>query len=94
MALATLESGIHYLLFARFPHKLFSAKVKDSYFIMLLKSFLANAVNLLWKQKMHCLSIFEAPSQILSENLGKDFKNSEFLTINGACPPLHNMRFG
>ena len=56
MALATLESGIHYLLFARFPHKLVSLKVKYLYFIMLLKSFLANAVNLLWRQKMHCLS--------------------------------------
>ena len=84
MARATL----HYLLFERFPHKLFSSKVKYLYSIVLLKSFLANAVNLLWKQKMHCLSIFEPFSQVLSESLLRGFKNSEFLTINSACPPL------
>ena len=63
MARATL----HYLLFERFLHKLFSSKVKYLYSIVLLKSFLANAVNLLWKQKMHCLSIFEALSILRRE---------------------------
>ena len=62
MARATL----HYLLFERFLHKLFSSKVKYLYSIVLLKSFLANVVNLLWNRVSHITPFFKLSYTLLT----------------------------